>query len=188
MKPETFTIRASSMIVLLSSLVIISLMSYGGCGGGSGGGDDGGGSGPVPTATFTPPTPTPTTPPGATGSPDCFSVDVSLGCPAVSLERSRCRNHDCNVIDDSGDDPFLVTSFLIPFGLKCTALDCVTLECHDTSPAIDDSIIVIESVSGIPVSEGEETAEPNGKPEGTIYFDDSEYRIECSFVGSDTVP
>lgn len=143
---------------------------------------------PAPTATFTPPTPTPTLPPGATGSPDCVSLDVSLGCPAVSLEGSGCRNHDCKVIDDSGAEPVLVTSFLIPFGHKCTAFDCFTLECEDTSPAIGDSVIVIESVSGIPVSEGAETVERNGKPGGTIFFGDSEYRIECSFVGSDMIP
>lgn len=183
--PDTLAARASSIIVLVSSLVIISFMAYGGCGGG-GNGDSS--STPVPTATFTPPTPTPTLPPGATGSPGCISLDVSLGCPAVSLEGSKCRNHDCKVIDDSGAGPVLVTSFLVPFGHKCTAFDCFTLECRDTSPVIDDSVIVIESVSGIPVSEGAQTVEHNGEPEGTIFFDDSEYRIECSFVGSNMVP
>ena len=180
---DKFITRASSIIILVTSLAIIAFMSYGGCGGGSNDGGSGPSSSPAPTATFTPPTPTPTTPPGATGSPGCGSVQVSIACPAVSLEEPNCIGHVCKVIDETGSEPVLIDEFTIGFSVKCTAFDCFTLECENTSEIIGDSTIVIESVSGIPVNEDSEEIEYNGKPDGTIFFDDTDYTFRCSDGG-----
>jgi len=176
-----FLRKVSSVIILVTSLSIIGMMTYGGCGGGGGGGgDDDGGNGPAPTATFTPPTPTRT--PGGTGfPPSCDGTfGVSLSCPAVSLEGSVCQPYIFDVIDDSGPEPIIVDeSVTLRFGDKCIALDCFTLDCTGIPSGATVSTFIIETVNDVAVGEDVQGEIHSGCPEGPIFIDDNEYYFDC---------
>lgn len=160
---STFLTRACSLIVLVTSLSIIGLMIYGGC--------SSNGQPPPPIRT-----------PGGTGfPPECDGTfDVSLSCPAVSLEDSPCLTYVYDVIDNSGPEPVVVNEFVrIRFGELCTALDCFTLECEGIESGIGDATFIIETVNDITVGEDVQGEINSGLPEGPIFIGEDEFFFDC---------
>jgi len=163
---DAFLRKVSSLIIIVTSLSIIGMMIYGGCGSSGG-------------------SPTPTSTPGGTGfPPECNGTfDVSLSCPAVSLERSVCLPYVYDVIDDSGPEPVIVYEFVtLRFGDKCIALDCFTLDCNNVSSGVGDAIFIVETVNGITVGEDVQGEISSGCPEGPIFIDDNEYYFDCQGI------
>jgi len=159
---SAFLTRICSLIILVTSLTIIGTMIYGGCS------SDG--------------TPSPTRTPGGTGfPPECDNTfDVSLSCPAVSLEGSPCLTYVYDVIDDSGPEPVVVEDFVtIRFGEKCAAADCFTLECEGIESGIGDATFIIETVNDITVGEDVQGEIYSGLPEGPIFIGEDEFFFDC---------
>lgn len=160
---DAFLRKVSSLIIIVTSLSIIGMMIYGGCSSGAG-------------------SPTPTRTPGSTGfPPSCDGTfDVSLSCPAVSLEGSVCLTYVYDVIDNSGPEPVVVDEFVtLRFGETCTALDCFTLDCNNISSGIGDAIFTVETVNDITVGEDVAGEINSGLPEGPIFIGDNEYYFDC---------
>ncbi len=163
---DAFLRRVSSLIIIVTSLSIIGMMIYGGCSSGAG-------------------SPTPTRTPGGTGfPPSCDGTfDVSLSCPAVSLEGSICQPYIFDVIDDSGPEPIVVDeSVTLRFGDKCIALDCFTLECTGIPSGTTVSTFIIETVNDIAVGEDVQGEIHSGCPEGPIFIGDNEYFFDCQGI------
>ena len=155
--------RASSLIVLISSIVMIAFMVTGGCDG-SGNGDN-------------------SPPPGATGfPPECDGTfDVDLSCPATSLAGSTCLPYLCDIVDDSEEPPAIIDNLTVVFGDNCTDTDCFTLECQDISVIdADAATIIIDSVSGTPVGEDVEGNVFQGTPDGRIIIGNEEFALDCN--------
>ena len=171
---DSFVRRASTIIVIISSVVIISLMLTGGCDG---------------TATSIQiPTPTPTLAPSTGFPPACDGTfDVSLSCPAASLASSVCQPYWCDVIDDSTEPGAIVEEIAVVFGDACTDVDCFTLECQDihsriTETSIGQATIIIETVNDIPVGENVEGEEFSGLPDGRILIDGENFLLDCNSI------
>ena len=171
---DSFARRASTVIVIISSLVIISLMLTGGCDG---------------TATSIQiPTPTPTWAPSTGFPPHCDGTfDVSLGCPATSLAGSVCQPYWCDVIDDSIEPGAIVEEIAVVFGDACTDVDCFTLECQGihsriTETSIGQATIIIETVNDIPVGEDVEDEFFSGMPDGRIILDGQDLLLDCNSI------
>ena len=160
--------RASSLIVLISSIVMIAFMVTGGC-------ESGGHGGPSLT-----PHPTPG---GATDfPPECINTfNVDLSCPATSLAGSTCLPYLCDIIDNSEEPPLIIDNLTVVFGDHCTDTDCFTLECQDIS-VIDanTATIIIDSVSGTPVGEDVEGNVFQGTPDGVIIIGGEEFALDCN--------
>lgn len=161
-----FLTRISSFIILATSLTIIGLTMYGGCS------SDG-----VP--------PPPTRTPGGTGfPPECDGTfDVSLSCPAESLQNSPCLSYVYDVIDNSGPEPVIVDEFvIIRFGESCTALDCFTLDCTGIPSGIGDAVFIVETVNDITVGEDVNGEINSGLPEGPIFIGEDEFFFDCQGI------
>ncbi len=165
---DSFIRRASAVIVIISSLVIISLMLTGGCDG---------------TATSNQiPTPTPTWIPSTGFPPACDgTLDISLSCPATDLKGSFCVAYRCDVIDESVEPPNAAETFIIAFDESCTDVDCFTLECPDIpiGGVLESPIFTIESVNDIPVAEDSQDTFGLGSPKGTIFLESGEFSFSC---------
>lgn len=165
---DAFIRRASTVIVIISSLVIISLMLTGGCDG---------------TATSNQiPTPTPTFAP-STGFPsEC--VGISLGCPAADFKRAYCVNNRCEVIDNSVEPPVVIETFFINFSETCADVDCFTLECQGVpiGGVLESPTFIIETLNDYPV--GEDIAGPFefGFPKGTISLSSGDFAFSCGII------
>lgn len=165
---DAFIRRASTVIVIISSLVIISLMLTGGCDG---------------TATSNQiPTPTPTWTP-STGFPsEC--VGISLGCPAADFERAYCVNNECELIDNSVEPHQVIETFFINFSQSCDVVDCFTFECGDVpiGGVLESPRFIIETLNDYPV--GEDIAGPFefGFPKGTISLSSGDFAFSCGIV------
>lgn len=157
--------RASSLIVLISSIVMIALMVTGGCGGNGS-----------------------NTPPSATGfPPECDGTfDVDLSCPATSLAGSICLPYFCDIVDDTVAPAEVIDTTTFVFGDNCTDTDCFTLECEDifNGPVIDadTATIIIETVDGIPVGEDAVGEAEFGLPDGRIIIDSEEFALDCQGI------
>lgn len=165
---DRFIRRASAVIVIVSSLVIISLMLTGGCDG---------------TATSIQiPTPTPTWAPSTGFPPEC--VGISLSCPAADFERAYCVNNECELIDNSVEPPQVIETFFINFSDSCDDVDCFTFECRDVpiGGVLESPIFIIESLNDYPV--GEDIAGPFdfGFPKGTIILNGEEFVFSCGII------
>ncbi|GEM_PF-2085174 len=162
--------RASSLIVLISSIVMIALMVTGGC-------ESGGHGGP----SFTP-SPAPTGfPPECEGT---FGVDLS--CPAASLAASVCLPYVCDIFDDTGSPAVEIDSIQFVFGDSCTNTDCFTLECQGIFNGsvfdAESATIMVEDVSGFVVGEDVEGEIEFGLPAGRIIIEGEDFPIDCSGI------
>ena len=165
---DTFIQRASAVIVIISSLVIISLMLTGGCDG--------------TAASNQIPTPTPTSVPSTGFPPECNgTLDISLSCPATDLKGSFCVAYRCYVIDESVEPPAVAETFIIAFDESCTDVDCFTLECPDIpiGGVLESPIFTIESVNDIPVAEDSQGTFDLGSPKGRIFLGSGEFSFSC---------
>lgn len=154
--------RASSLIVLISSIVMIAFMVTGGCNSNNNG------------------TPAPTGFP-----PECDGTfDVDLSCPATSLAGSTCLSYLCDIIDNSEEPPLIIDNITVVFGDHCTDTDCFTLECQDIFNGsvidADTATFIIETVDGTPVGEDVEGNVFQGTPDGVIIIDGEEFALDCN--------
>jgi hypothetical protein len=168
---DAFIGRASSLIVLISSIVMIALMVTGGC--------ESNNSGNPST------TPSPSPSPQVTGfPPECegtFGVDLS--CPASSLAASVCLPYFCDIVDDTVTPAEVIDTTTFVFGDNCTDTDCFTLECRDIFNGsvidADAATIIIETVDDIPVGEDVVGEAEFGLPDGRIIIDSEEFALDC---------
>jgi hypothetical protein len=136
--------RASSLIVLISSIAMIALMVTGGC--------ESNNSGNPST------TPSPSPSPQVTGfPPECGSPNIDLGCPAGSFLDFDCYSYDCDILDNSTEPPGEVDSFRIIFVRSCAETDCFSLECLDLKQGArtvaEEASITFDEINGMPVGE-----------------------------------
>jgi hypothetical protein len=153
--------RASSLIVLISSIVMIALMVTGGC-------DSNNNGTPAPTGF----------------PPECDGTfDVDLSCPATSLAGSVCLPYFCDIVDDTVAPAEVIDTTTFVFGDNCTDTDCFTLECQDIFNGsvidADAATVIIETVDGTPVGENVEGSVFQGTPDGRIIIGNEEFALDC---------